>query len=138
MRVSIRTKAALVGVAVSVAGLLTATSGTASGAQPSTDPIPPDKGVWTATLTWEGHVRGAAIWHAYGDSLYARDSYADGFGITAYLSTGRKISTAGKPSPVTVGPATGNLPEYQPYEIWACLEKHGVIYVCTNTELVYS
>jgi hypothetical protein len=34
-----------------------------------------------------------------GDSIRATDSFADGWGVTAHLSTGRSISTRGHDSP---------------------------------------
>ncbi len=73
-----------------------------------------------------------------GDALKAGDEYADGYGIHAYLSTGRMASTAGHSSPYESPWVTGNLPEDTAYGMNACLEKGGVDYACTAGITVYS
>ncbi|MFF3583278.1 hypothetical protein [Streptomyces mirabilis] len=61
-----------------------------------------------------------------GDALYATDSYADGWGVVAHLSTGRTASTLGHSAGYTAGPVTGNLPEGNHYTIWVEMEKDGI------------
>lgn len=81
-------------------------------------------------------VAGGAIWSMDptggnpGDALRAQDVYADGAGIVAHLSTGRKVSTAGHASPYTTPWKTGNLEEAHFYQIWACFVSGGVEYGC--------
>ncbi|MBO1335122.1 hypothetical protein [Streptomyces sp. VRA16 Mangrove soil] len=60
-----------------------------------------------------------------GDALYATDSYADGWGVVAHLSTGRTASTRGHSSPYTAGPVTGDLPEGNHYYLYVEMAKDG-------------
>jgi len=52
-----------------------------------------------------------------GDTLYAYDPAADGWGVEAHLSTGRVASTRGHPSPYWAQ-KSGNLPEDHNYKMW--------------------
>lgn len=60
-----------------------------------------------------------------GDALYATDSYADGWGVIAHLSTGRTASTVGHTAGYTTPPVTGNLPENHTYSLWVEMKKGG-------------
>ncbi|MGW6606056.1 hypothetical protein [Streptomyces sp. NPDC055036] len=81
-------------------------------------------------------VAGQAIWSKDptgsdpGDALRATDMHADGYGIVAHLSTGRKASTAGHNSPYKSPWVTGNLTEGNSYQMWACFISGGVEFGC--------
>ncbi|MFB7256151.1 hypothetical protein [Streptomyces nojiriensis] len=57
-----------------------------------------------------------------GDSLVAKDTRSDGWGIEAELSTGRVASTRGHKAPY-IAIASGNLPEGHAYKLRACVVK---------------
>ncbi|MBO8191344.1 hypothetical protein ITI46_06505 [Streptomyces oryzae] len=70
--------------------------------------------------SFEGHRKGIADWFNNGDKLCANDKLADGWYVRAELSTGRKVSTAGKPSP-SYACKGGDLPENGVYSMRMCL-----------------
>lgn len=90
----------------------------------------PDNSEWDAVVYDQtGRYIGEAFFDsdpvggAPDDSLYATDAYGDGWGIVAHLSTGRTASTAGHAAPYTTPAISGDLPEQQPYLLWAELVK---------------
>lgn len=60
-----------------------------------------------------------------GDYLCAVDDRSDGYYVKGILTTGRTVSTNGKPSPGSDYQG-GNLPENHVYGLKACLENHWV------------
>ncbi|MFF4411349.1 hypothetical protein ACFYY8_02410 [Streptosporangium sp. NPDC001559] len=76
----------------------------------------------------DGDLAGAAEWvqdpvgGSPGDTLYAYDVSADGYGIEAHLSNGRVATTRGHNAPYT-DRRSGDLPENQHYTMWVCLVK---------------
>lgn len=91
-------------------------------------------GTWAGYATWSQDPCDGDP----GDALAASDVNPDGYGINAHLSTGRKATTAGHNSPYTSPWKTGDLPEDQTYVMWACAEKGGVEYACTDGTYVSS
>ncbi|WP_329475220.1 hypothetical protein OG555_26335 [Kribbella sp. NBC_01484] len=84
-----------------------------------------DKNVWQAiAYEQDDHYVGLAMFYTDpygrnpGDALYATDSYADGWGVVAHLSTGRTASTLGHSAGYTTPPVTGDLPEDHKYGLW--------------------
>lgn len=71
-----------------------------------------------------------------GDTLIANDTFDDGYGIEAHLSTGRVASTRGHASPYT-DKATGNLPEGNTYYMTVCVVK-GTFKDCSGSATVRS
>ncbi|MFE2925734.1 hypothetical protein [Streptomyces goshikiensis] len=84
---------------------------------------------------------GEAIWSQDpqgsdpGDALMAYDGLADGLGIHAYLSDGRKASTAGHASPYYSKWVTGNLTEDHWYTMTVCTEKGGRDITCVSAQV---
>lgn len=89
------------------------------------------------TNTTLGKYAGYGSWRADrddfgpGDSLYAYDKLADGYGIKAILSTGRVASTVGRSAPA-FDRAGGNLPEGRSYTMRVCVVK-GDWSKCSNS-----
>ncbi len=95
---------------------------------------------WSGT----GEYAGYALWSRDpcgsdpGDALAAGDVLADGYGINAYLSTGRSATTAGHASPYQSPWVTGDLPEDNTYVMNVCIEKSGADRVCESGLVVQS
>ncbi len=135
MRITRGIGIALTGVMMA-AGLVTATASSASAA--ASDcllqyvPVYNDSGL-----------AGYALWNAdpsscaNGDNLGAEDLSTDGYSVVAHLRKpgasvpDRVVTTSGYTAPVTVWKG-GNLPEGDPYFMWACLSKNGVESHCTD------
>ncbi|MBD9733241.1 hypothetical protein IGX29_15800 [Streptomyces sp. H28] len=107
------------------AGALTAGTGTASAATPSNVDFRVSKmqsdGSRSVLVVHKGRAVGAAYWQANGDTLKAVDTFADGYGVAAYLGTSpvREASTYGRKSPYTATKG-GNLKEGKKYTFWVC------------------
>ncbi|MFD8449832.1 hypothetical protein [Streptomyces coelicoflavus] len=125
----IRTRvAALMTAAVVSGGLVLTSAGTASAAEPSVRFV---GGSTAISVFIDGKFAGAAYWKANGDKLQATDTTADGWYVAAYLGTNpvREASTDGHRSPYTAT-KTGNLPEGNKYNFWACVGK-GSLFRCS-------
>jgi hypothetical protein len=72
-----------------------------------------------------------------GDALIAFDDTSDGDGVEGVLSTGRIASTRGHSAPYSSGWVTGNLPEGNAYNMWACLVQ-GSWYACAGPFTIYA
>ncbi|MFG1999754.1 hypothetical protein ACGFNU_11470 [Spirillospora sp. NPDC048911] len=92
----------------------------------------------------DGIVAGAARWlqdpeGSYpGDTLEARDSYGDGYGVEAHLTTNpqRIATTRGHGAPYA-DLASGNLPEGKKYYMYVCMVK-GDYSNCSDSVAVYA
>ncbi|MFF1359336.1 hypothetical protein [Streptomyces sp. NPDC058297] len=71
-----------------------------------------------------------------GDTLCAVDDRSDGYFVKGILTTGRTVSTNGKPSPGSDCQG-GNLPEDRGYGMKACLENH-YVRACSINHYVHS
>ncbi|MFD3480679.1 hypothetical protein [Streptomyces sp. NPDC058695] len=71
-----------------------------------------------------------------GDYLCAVDDRSDGYYVKGTLTTGRTVSTNGKPSPGSDCQG-GNLPENHGYGLKACLENH-YVRACSTDYYVHS
>jgi hypothetical protein len=72
-----------------------------------------------------------------GDHLCAVDDRSDGYYVKGILSTGRTVSTAGRPAPGGSDCQGGNLPEDHGYGLKACLETH-YVRACSTEYYVHS
>ncbi|MBN0046611.1 hypothetical protein JS756_21385 [Streptomyces actuosus] len=86
-----------------------------------------------------GHYVGKGWWKANGDTLYATDSYADGYGVSAYLGTApvRVADTLGHHSPYTKS-VGGNLREDRRYTFWVCIGNNKAGLTCSDIYTVTS
>ncbi|MGW0393854.1 hypothetical protein ACWDYJ_23730 [Streptomyces sp. NPDC003042] len=127
-----RATALLAATAVFTGTALTMGASTASAAPTFTFYATPDGGKdFTIRVYNNGKLAGGGYWTAdpiagiqTGDTLVAWDGLADGYGITAHLSTGRVASTRGSNAPAHEA-VTGNLPEGNAYNMWVCVVKDG-------------
>ena len=86
-----------------------------------------------------GDYVGVGKWTANGDTLSATDSYADGYGIGAYLGTSpvREAGTFGHSSPYTKS-VGGNLGEDHTYTFWVCIGSNSIGLTCSDVYNVTS
>ena len=122
---------AIVGAVLTAAGALLAAASLATAgtvvfgttAAHATDKFTYKTGTGFIRLYRNGVFSGQIEWNADpddsgpGDTLYAYDPAADGWGVEAHLSTGRVASTRGHPSPYWAQ-KSGNLPENHRYYMW--------------------
>ncbi|MFE1024820.1 hypothetical protein ACFW5I_09670 [Streptomyces sp. NPDC058818] len=123
-----RRVAALLTAAVVSGSIVLTGAGTAAAAEPSVRFVGGSEAI---SIFVNGKFAGAAYWKANGDTLQATDSTADGYYVAAYLGTNpvREASTDGHASPYTAT-KTGNLPEGNKYNFWACVGK-GSFFRCS-------
>ncbi|RVU24471.1 hypothetical protein EOT10_15820 [Streptomyces antnestii] len=96
----------------------------------------------TIIIYADGHQAGRVNWvadpfgGAPGEYLCAVDDRSDGYYVKGILTTGRTVSTNGKPSP-GADCQGGNLPEDRGYGLKACLENH-YVRACSINYYVHS
>ncbi|MGW4029110.1 hypothetical protein ACWEFL_07280 [Streptomyces sp. NPDC004838] len=84
----------------------------------------------------QGYWRQDPLGSLPGDTLGVQDLMPDGYGVEAYLSTGRVASTRGHSSPWT-DEKSGNLPEGNEYILQVCVVK-GTWQTCSPTVTVWA
>lgn len=133
-----RTAASIAAAAAALTGIVAVPAHAASADAAPTVVVKAEGNFTYADYYASGNLIGWGLWSKDptngmpGDALRATDSYRDGKGIVAHLSTGRTASTAGHVYPYTTKWATGDLPEDHTYYIWACTVKNGDEGACSD------
>ncbi|MFD9461016.1 hypothetical protein [Streptomyces sp. NPDC060027] len=93
----------------------------------------------TITIKEDGTTAGVVKWTADGDTLTAKDSYADGYGISGYVTANPYLiaDTGGHNSPYTAT-AHRDLTENVTYTFWGCIGSNSIGLTCSNVYNVTS
>lgn len=138
MNISLRKRSVMaLGTAAVTAGLVLGLGAGTAAAGPSgvtfKDGGLESDGSRTVSVYLNGKYAGKGWWKANGDTLYATDQLADGYGIGAYLGTSpvREAGTFGHSSPYTASKG-GDLGENKSYTFWVCIGSNSAGLTCSD------
>ncbi|MFF1926180.1 hypothetical protein ACFVW8_37145 [Streptomyces sp. NPDC058221] len=143
MTTSIRKRAltVLTTAAVVTGAALTMGAGSASAAPTASFTVSgmASDGSRSIVIKTGGTTAGTVKWTANGDKLTAKDSKADGYGISGYVTANPYLiaDTGGHNSPYTAT-AHRNLAENKTYTFWACIGSNSAGLYCSKVYNVTS